>query len=215
MDLDKESETGLSGVDEATDATFNDNITSNQLPKISGLSQVGNTIRVVITDADGNPVGTPFVTTVANTDVVELEVDGVTQSFAPWSITTELALTDGQYTYTATATDSSGNSAQTSTSVDIDNTAPLAGLDISPDEILTTETQPTFTGPADASGQDVTLVIKNQDGTLAYSVTTRFAEGDIWSIKLPEESKLSDGNYTYTIDSQDLAGNQVLKLPAI
>ncbi|SUI04564.1 large repetitive protein [Salmonella enterica subsp. indica] len=186
--IDSESHLKINGLSNDTDSGAKaDNITSNTTPTLTGTAEANATITLTI---DGNRY-----TTTANGD-------------GAWTIPLTYALTDGDYHYTVTATDSAGNTATSTATITIDTTAPdyvTGGLDTTSEtgaagSHLTNQVTPTFSG-ATESGATVTLMINGK------TYTAIAGDNGKWSITLPEEGKLADGSYPYTITVTDASGN--------
>ncbi|HAU3087068.1 TPA: hypothetical protein JDC27_002109 [Salmonella enterica subsp. salamae] len=186
--IDSESHLKINGLSDDTDSGAKaDNITNNTTPTLTGTAEANATITLTI---DGNRY-----TTTANGD-------------GAWTIPLTHALTDGAYHYTVTATDSAGNTTSSTATVTIDTTAPdhlTGGLDTASEtgaagSHLTNQTTPTFSGVTE-SGATVTLMINGK------TYTAVAGENGKWSITLPEEGKLADGSYPYTITVTDASGN--------
>ncbi len=92
-----------------TGSSNTDNITSDNTPTINGTGEAGST--VVITDAQGDEVGSAIVDSEGN-----------------YSITTS-ELSDGSQSLTVTSTDTSGNSAQTTQAITVDTIAGDTDID--------------------------------------------------------------------------------------
>ncbi|MDV7106416.1 Ig-like domain-containing protein, partial [Vibrio sp. TH_r3] len=123
-----------------------------------------------------------------------------------WTVEIDGLTEDGEYSYQVVAYNELGSvSNPVSGTFEIDTTAPLEISETTSGDILANE-MPTFTGSADESGQQVTVVIYNQDGTEAYRYSETFDREQAWSITLPDGT-LADGDYTYNLSSQDVAGN--------
>ncbi|MDB1124245.1 Ig-like domain-containing protein [Vibrio algarum] len=210
LDFEITPDTGLSDTNAGYVSvdTDEDMVTSSLTPTVSGYTQSGNTVALVITDSEGNEY---------RVDAADIDFDtGNTQSvggetFVYWSYDLThlidsdgdaVTLTNGTYTISATAS-SSTFTTESSVEIEIDTTAPV--IDTSGD--FSTNEMPTFNGSADDSGQVVTVIITSTDGvTEYYSETITVVADESWSITLAEDT-LDDGAYSYTISSEDYAGN--------
>ena len=165
--------------------TLGDNITSDTTPTLSGTTQAGSAVSVVVN-------GATYTTTA--------------DASGNWTITTA-ALADGVYTPAITVTDPAGNSTTANgTAFTIDATGPSATgalQAIAPNDSgalgdnITKDTTPTVTGTTQP-GSAVSVVVNG----VTYT-TTADASGN-WSIT---SSALADGTYTPVITVTDLAGN--------
>ncbi|WP_210499602.1 Ig-like domain-containing protein [Vibrio crassostreae] len=165
-----------------------DDITSDTTPTFSGTGEAGATVVLTI-----------------NGRTYETEVD----ENGEWEIdvTHELNV-DKSYPYTIDITDDAGNTDSISGSIVIDTSTTLTGgLDADSDsnivgDEITNDNKPTFSGKAEKDAE-VTITI---DGT-TYPVTV--ASDGSWTFEVP--SNLPDGSYSYTINSEDKAGNTASK----
>ena len=165
--------------------TLGDHITSDNTASLSGTTQAGSTVSVVVN-------GTTYSTTA--------------DASGNWAITTS-ALADGVYTPAITVTDPAGNiSAGNGTAFTIDASAPAlngALQALAPNDSgtlgdnVTADTTPTLTGSTQA-GSSVAVLINGTSYT-----TTADASGN-WSITT---AALADGSYTPVITISDTAGN--------
>ena len=165
--------------------TAGDNITNDTTPTLTGTTQAGSAVSVVVN-------GLTYTTTA--------------DASGNWSITTG-TLADGNYTPVISITDTAGNlSSSTGTPFTIDASAPAANgalQAIAPNDTgtlgdhITSDTTPTLTGSTQAGAQVSVLV----NG--ATYTTTADASGN-WSITT---ATLSDATYTPVITVTDTAGN--------
>ena len=165
--------------------TLGDNLTQDNTPTLSGTTQAGSAVSVLIN-------GTTYTTTA--------------DASGNWSITTA-ALADGSYTPVITLTDPAGNTASgNGTAFTIDTSAPAANGSLSavaPNDTgvlgdnITQDTTPTLSGSTQA-GASVSVLLNGTTYT-----TTADASGN-WTITA---SALADGAYTPVITVIDLAGN--------
>ena len=171
----------------------NDGITNNTLPVFEGSSDAGA--------------------------VVELSLNNVTYSATvgidgKWSIPVSDTLSDDSYAYTLSATDVAGNQATEAGSITVDTQLPAlsGGLWAANDsgkldsDGITNITTSTFLGTGEVNAP----VFLTFDNGNSYAAIVD-AVGN-WQIALP--SALADGDYTYTLSSEDVAGNTTTLAPA-
>jgi len=164
----------------------NDIVTNNQTPTISGTSDQpeDSDVEVVITDGDDNEVFSG--TTKTDTD-------------GNWSIDVPDNIAEGEYTVKAKTKDEAGNSATVNGDLEIDITPP----DLTVDDKTTNDTTPTITGETDQlDGSQVTVTVDGKE----YTTTTD--ENGNWSVDIPEENELPEGDYTVEAEITDEAGNK-------
>ncbi|MGE5394364.1 MAG: gliding motility-associated C-terminal domain-containing protein, partial [Candidatus Saccharibacteria bacterium] len=166
--------------------------TNDNTPKISGTATVN--------------VGDPFKVT----------VNGITYTLGDgnlsiignvWSLQIPAGseIADGTYSVTAIVTDAFGNSSTdvTNNELVIDTTAPSVPT---VDMLRTNDNTPLITGTAIVEPTDVFKVTVNGvtytlgDGNLSII-------GNVWSLQIPAENKLSDGTYSVTAIVTDAFGN--------
>jgi hypothetical protein len=162
-----------------------DGITNDTTPRLSGNSESGTTVTLLI---DGKSAG--------NTD-----------SDGTWSVEPS-ALSDGSYSVTAVASDRAGNASGASSvlTLVIDTVAPASPFNLRLDQGsdsgasdtdgITNDTTPTIRGDSEA-GSSVTVLI---DGT----AIGQFVSSGPWAIDAPN---LTDGTHTVTASAADIAGN--------
>lgn len=125
-----------------------------------------------------------------------------------WTIDVAHSLPDGVWNYTVQVTDKVGNTSQVTGSLTVDTAAPLineAGLAEESEtgfagSNLTKYSCPSFTGITE-SNATITLTIGEQTFTFKADHTGH------WIFTIPEENKLTDGKYKYTVTVVDQAGN--------
>ncbi len=160
-----------------------DAITSDTTPTVSGDSEPGARISVLIAGQTLSTVAAPNGT---------------------WSVTPS-ALADGSYSAVVTATDAAGNASSQSVAIVVDTRSPpvlSARLAAASDtglagDNLTISTTPTFVGTGEA-GASVSLVIGGQ------TLNTQVAADGSWS--LTPTQALSNGSYTAAVTTTNGAG---------
>jgi hypothetical protein len=183
----------------------------------SGLSEGEHTFAVRAFDAVGNQDGTPaihvwtidtteptlqitsapnalvnsrsgdFEFTASDPTTCKLDTGAPVQCTSPFAYS---GLADGSHTFTVTATDLAGNSTQKQHSWTIDATQPTVTL--TGPTSLSNDSTPTFTFSADETAQlSCTL-----DGNAVVPCTSPRTVGP-----------LIDGQHTFSVDANDLAGN--------
>ncbi len=177
--LDAQSDSGESN---------SDNITNVVRPVFSGAGEVGAKIVITI-----------------NAKSYETEVgnDG------KWVVTITDSLPEQVHDYTVIATDIAGNTRTETGSITVDTSAPTpftGGLSAASDtgkfsnDGITNNNTPIFVGTAE-SGAKIALVINN----FRYVADVQ-ADG-YWTIQIPANQPLPDGNRNYTLTATDAAGN--------
>ncbi|WP_428025593.1 Ig-like domain-containing protein [Arcobacter sp.] len=177
-DITDESDTGISN---------SDNITNNNTPTISGVTENGAT--VTITDKDGNVVGSTTADENGN-----------------YSITTS-ELSDGTQTLTITATDSEGNTGVETQTITVDTSASdISALAIT--DIVDNNgdyTSVTMTGTGAEAGN--TITIYDEDGNSVGTATVQ-ANGT-WSADISNLSATGiNDNEFFKVSETDIAGNE-------
>ncbi|WP_419764651.1 MAG: tandem-95 repeat protein [Arcobacter sp.] len=177
-DIASESDTGISSTD---------NITSDNTPTISGITENGAT--VVITDANGNEVGT----TVADEN-------------GNYSITTS-ALPDGTQNLTITATDSEGNTGVETQTITVDTTASdMANLAIT-DIVDNTGDYSSVTMKGTGAEAGNAITIFDEAGNAVATATVD--ENGTWSADISELSATGiNDNEFFSVTETDIAGNE-------
>ncbi len=173
--LDSSSDSGTAG----------DNITNDNTPTISGVTEPGASVKVV--------VGGQTLTTTANAS-------------GAWSVTPTTVLADNTYTPVVTVTDVSGNTATvngTAFKVDTVTTVTVALASASDTGSSTTDnitkvTTPTFSGTAEP-GASIKVVVGGQTLTTTADATT-----GAWSVTA---ATLPAGSYAPVVTATDKAGN--------
>ncbi|MBR7890310.1 hypothetical protein J9B83_15585, partial [Marinomonas sp. A79] len=182
------------GLDYTSDSgsSFSDDLTNDATPTFSGSSDAGATVVVTINSRD-------YTTTAA--------------ANGRWTVTVDQPLTDDlngtTYAYTIDAYDAAGNQAtqiSDSLTLDLDAPSPFQGAlasssDSGAPDSITNDSTPTFTGVVEP-GSSVKIDINNS----IYNATV--TESGNWSVSVPFASKLTDGDYSYTLIATDPAGNE-------
>ena len=165
-----------------------DNIVTNDLtPEISGTTdadQEGNQVSVVITDEGDNEV---------------FNGETIVDENGNWNI--ELPegeeLDDGSYTVESEITDEAGNTTIVESRLELNTTEPTLTVEDS----ITNGTTPTITGEtAEPDGSQVTVTVDGKE----YTTTV---EDGKWSVDIPEEDELTEGDHTVAAEIIDEAGN--------
>ncbi|MEJ8803274.1 Ig-like domain-containing protein [Pontibacter sp. H249] len=169
----------------------NNGFSKGNVLKLSGSAELGATVKVTL------PATSQTKEALAATGAWEIDFS-------------DLALTDGTYTFEGTATDVAGNVSQVSASfaLMIDRVAPVAPLiaSISEDtglsntDAITSDRNIQINGTAEG-GSKVTVTI----GTDTYSPIIAASDGK-WTLDLTTVT-LADGTYAATAIAQDAAGN--------
>lgn len=177
------------------DAPANGSTTNDNTPNISGTSEAGAAITVLVSDANG------LVQTLTAT------ADGN----GAWNVDAA-QLPDGDYTITATAQDAGGNTSMVAgpNSVSVDTAAPAVTLDTPTDGAQTNDNTVTIAGTADT---DSTVVVRVLDGngTVVATLSPMVdPQSGAWTV---DTSALPDGSYTTEVTATDLAGNNTTAGP--
>lgn len=165
-----------------------DKILNGNKVVVGGSGSPGDVVTLVLTDSQGQRTTHEF--TVNDSGRWSHEFTG---------------LNDGTYTVHATIRDDAGNVAEREIDeIVIDNTnanfdASLVDEDGATDDRVVADKQPTFSGRGEV-GAEVVLVIND------VTYTTKVSSTGTWQFQLP--TALTDGDYTATIHSVDLAGNR-------
>ncbi len=167
-----------------------DNLTNDNTPTLSGDSEPGAQITVVIAGQT--------LTTVAGAD-------------GTWSVT-PIALADGPHTAVVTARDAAGNASSQSVAVVVDTAAPAldSALEAASDsgvagDGLTRDNTPTISGTGEP-GASISVSVGGQTWS-----TTVAADGS-WSVT---PTALADGAYSAAVTSTDSAGNSTSSSVAV
>ena len=154
--------------------------------------------------------------TLASGESLSVEINGVTYAQGDgnltidpdgaWTLLVPTALAEGAYDIKATITDPAGNTG-TSTSTGgllIDVTAPAAP---SVRPLTTADSTPSLTGVADlASGDTLSVEVNGVTYTEENSDLIVNTDGT-WSVTIPANDALPDGNYSVTTTVTDASGN--------
>lgn len=158
-----------------------DEVATEREVVISGTSEPGASIEIIIEDATGAEVQTLTTTADANGD---------------WTATTD-PLNDGAYTITASATDAVGNTANADpVNFSVVSEAPELVI-LTPVEGGTLDDNtPNITGTT-SPGATVVIVITDADGNVVETLTPTVDEEG--NFEATPEGELPDGDYTVTI----------------
>lgn len=184
-----------------------DKTTKNMQPTITGSTEnviEGGQLKVVV--KDGDKVIFETTTTV--------DQDG------NWSIETpeDITLDDGSYIVEATHTNTAGTSAKGSGTLTIDTVPPTIELD--KEKQVTNNQTPIISGTTDEpKGSQVEVKIwkpedLDEDGNplegkeAIYTGTAIVGEDGKWSITVPSDEKVPEGDYIITATITDKAGNK-------
>ena len=157
--------------------------------------------------------------TLASGESLSVEINGVTYAQGDgnltidpdgaWTLVVPTALAEGAYDIKATITDPAGNTG-TSTSTGgllIDVTAPTAP---SVRPLTTADSTPSLTGVADlASGDTLSVEVNGVTYTEENSDLIVNTDGT-WSVTIPANDALPDGNYSVTTTVTDASGNSAV-----
>ena len=161
--------------------------TNDTTPTISGKTEPGATVNVVVKDNDGKTVAEGPAT---------VDADG------NWTFTPTTPLPEGNYAVEAIAKDKLDNPSDPAVEAfEVDTTAPVVTID---PIVLTNDTTPTVTGKAEPDST-VDVVITDKDGkTVAEGPATVNPDGT-WSFT--PTTPLPEGEYTVDATAKDPAGN--------
>ncbi|AMW79475.1 hypothetical protein AMD27_11660 [Acinetobacter sp. TGL-Y2] len=166
--------------------------TNDTTPTISGKTEPGTTVDVVIKDKDGNTVAQGPAT---------VSPDGT------WAFTPATPLPEGEYAVEAVAKDKLGNTSEAIEAFEVDTTAPVVTID--PID-ATNDTTPQVTGKSEPDAT-VDVVIKDKDGNpVAQGPATVNPDGT-WSFT--PTTPLPEGDYTVEATAKDPAGNAAPAAP--
>ncbi|MBQ4830231.1 Ig-like domain repeat protein, partial [Alteromonas sp. MMG017] len=133
-------------------------------PTISGLSEAGATVTIVLLDSAGN----------------ETLLTALVQGDGTYSITVPSGLPEGLLSVNVSVLDSAGNLATIETSGIIDVTLPLINLDT----LVLDNLQPTISGISELIGSEVTIELTDGNGGI-YVFTTIVQNDGTFSINVP------------------------------
>ncbi|WP_233568152.1 Ig-like domain-containing protein [Cohnella faecalis] len=167
----------------------NNSVTKDPDTVITGTSDPGTTVTIVVTDKDGDPVdGT-------------LTVNPTTGN---WTFTPDDPLTDGEYTVAVEANDGHGNTGTDTSTFTVDTVAPSIVI-VSPADNSTTNNPNTVISGTSEPGSAVTIVVKNSSGTTIAGNKAVNATTGAWTFT--PNAALADDTYTVTAEATDAAGN--------
>ncbi|EOJ9933968.1 TPA: Ig-like domain repeat protein [Escherichia coli] len=185
--IDTTARLEVTGVQHDSASSVPGHIAGTSTPTLIGKAEPGSVIVVTINDvqykADANENG-------------------------QWSINVSHSLPDGVWNYTVQVTDKVGNTSQVTGSLTVDTAAPLINEACLAEESetgfagsqLTKYSCPKFTGITEPNAT-ITLKVGEQTFTFKADHTGH------WTFTIPEENKLTDGKYEYTVTVVDQAGN--------
>ncbi len=156
---------------------------------ISGTSEPGISVTVVIKDNAGNIVQTLMTTA---------DMQG------NWTIDAA-ALIEGDYTLEVVAEDDAGNTSNSGViSFRIDKSAPMVSITSPLEGVVGNMTQPTISGSAEA-GAEIEVTIKDENGSIVFQERVIVDANGQWTASL--DSRLADGEYEISVKATDAAGN--------
>ena len=162
--------------------------TPDTTPTISGTTEAGVTLEVVVRDTGGATVYT----------------ETLNGASASWSVTPTSPLTDGDYTIEARATDAAGNDAVVFSGLEVDTGPPSVAItQPATAGTSTADDTPQVRGTADA-GSTVVVTIRDALGQIVYTETIT-GHGGSWSVTPP--TPLTDGVYDLFAEATDGVGN--------
>ncbi|EFE0636508.1 hypothetical protein BOB65_004124 [Escherichia coli] len=185
--IDTTARLEVTGVQHDSASSVPGHIAGTSTPTLTGKTEPGSVVVVTINDvqykADVNDEG-------------------------QWSINVSNPLPDGVWNYKVQVTDKVGNTSQVTGSLTVDTSAPLINEACLAEESetgfagshLTKYSCPTFTGITEPNAT-ITLKVGEQTFTFKADHTGH------WTFTIPEENKLTDGKYGYTVTVVDQAGN--------
>ncbi len=190
--------TGALATASDTGTSNSDSITRDSTPTISGTSEPGAVVQVVI--------GGQTLTTTAAAD-------------GSWSVTATV-LAEGPHTATITATDAAGNTTTLQRSLVIDTLAPAASGAVlaAPDLVstsdsgnsdtddITRDTTPTVSVSAPGAGETLILLVNGQPVASTYDAATG---------TLTPTTALAPGVYALSYAISDVAGNTSTTSPSL
>ncbi|OLQ87886.1 hypothetical protein BIY21_16450, partial [Vibrio ponticus] len=192
LEHDSTSDTGIS---------TQDGITKAERPIFSGSVEPDSQVKITFKDQNDN-------TTVVSASVSSDD----SQYGASWTYQHDSQLPEGEYTYVVEVTDKAGNNTQLpEQNLVVDRTLaePTAGLEqtkenntgASQTDDVTQVRNPILVGKTEA---DAIVTIKFDGFENSYASFKANSDGD-WKFVVPEE--LADGEYTYSVKVEDIAGN--------
>ncbi|MBU3846683.1 MAG: Ig-like domain repeat protein, partial [Candidatus Acinetobacter avistercoris] len=166
---------------------------NDKTPEITGTTEAGTTVTVVVRDKDGNVVATGPATVTDKT----------------WTYTPSADLKDGDYTVTAEAKDKAGNTGTSKpVTFEVDTVAP----DVSIDDLKpTNDTTPTISGKTEPSAK-IAVVITDETGKIISEGQATVNPDGTWSYTPP--TPLPEGDHKIEVTPSDKAGNQGSKVIA-
>ena len=174
---------------------YNSSEVTTDKPKISGTSEVGATIILIL---EGEMYST------------------VVGSNGQWSFSSSEmpSFSDGVVEYEVYAIDAAGNRSATETDSITINTGTYVdgGLDENTDtgslntDGITQNRNPAFKGSGEAGGT-ITITIRDAEGNVVRTYETIVERNGTWSFQVPSNEPLADGKYTYVIGIEDSTGN--------
>ena len=174
---------------------YNSSEVTSDKPKISGTAEKGATVTLVVD-------GESFSTKVA--------------SNGSWVFATaEMpSFNDGEVEYYVYAIDVAGNRSDNSYDIITINTGTYVegGLEEGSDtgslstDGITQNRTPTFSGAGETEGE-ITVTIKNANGTIFRTYTAIVGRNGLWEIVVPSDEPIPDGHYSYTVSIKDSTGN--------
>ncbi|TMO86781.1 retention module-containing protein [Pseudoalteromonas ruthenica] len=161
-------------------------ITNDTTPDITGTSsEIGATVIVVITGAEGN----------------RQTLEATVQQDGSWQVQTQQPLGEGIYQVQASVVDASGNSASDTAQGEVDTTAP--SLTLNPLGV-TNDPTPVISGTSDEIGATIAVEVVDANGT-TQSFTAEVQSDGSWQVEVPAE--LAEGGYQVEASVSDEAGN--------
>ena len=205
-EINLDTETSISGrLESDTGQSDQDAITNDNTPSFSGKAEANSLVKIVLLGPDGNKV--------------ENTVSTVVTKEGNWRITLPELLQDGEYTWRAEITDIAGNQSSTENQTfTLDTSLPIVS-EVSLDSSVGFEVD-----PPQVNGESLAFSgkISEGNGTVSvhfYSVTNGVVSGTPLftspSVTADEsgnfvfnfETELPDGEYSWSVEASDLAGN--------
>ncbi|MGF7047781.1 hypothetical protein J2T13_002287 [Paenibacillus sp. DS2015] len=164
--------------------------TNDKNTVVTGTSDPGTTVTVIVEDKNGDPVPGSVV---------------VVPATGSWTFTPTGPLVDGKYTVTVEATDPSGNKGTDSSTFTVDTVAPSVAI-VGPIDGATTNNQNTIVLGTSDPGVTVTVAVYDKDrNTVPGTIVVVPATGN-WTFT--PTAPLTDGEYTVTVEAEDPIGNK-------